>query len=634
MIVFHISTLPMRGRWLSMFVTNIRNVMLREPLSRSRANSFFGIFCPRSSDETKCVILSFSFSHSQECVKRRSNNERKRMKLISLVSGGKDSILSMLQAVRYGHEPVVIAHVRPDVEEDVNSFMFQTVGSSAVTQIAAACNLPLRIANVQSGQSVDLSLHYSESPDKADEVETLFHLLQDIKREFPEVQGVTSGAILSNYQRLRVEAICDRLGLVSVAYLWMRKPFEILDMVERLNVHAIILKTASLGLDPKKLIGRRLDEIRGVLEKTEELYGSHLAGEGGEYETTVLDCPLFVSERLQLTEMKVVIVDDNDYSPTGFGVLSTELAPKEEAEKEASSRVLAELKANQVSFLSDEMSHLFSFTESDTAVKEEENMFDGDPMALLSVPEAAPTFSTYENVFQLEGVTPDETFFTRVLKSVADEINVATAFYFVVAVPQESLLPVLRTAYEAVVPHIRPPMRLFFVPHDHSDKVMRVKVWCSAVKSDANVLHNQSLSCWAAGRLGAVAEGYMFRDVDGKTVVVAGGVLGLDPTTGDVPTPVCAGENSAFFTQFMYAFANALNYYSYFIQTSIPLKRLVCFVEERYASYASVAWRLCQAQNKANVEAEDVSVIPVCKLETEGCLVALHFEWSKVNDDE
>jgi diphthamide synthase (EF-2-diphthine--ammonia ligase) len=34
------------------------------------------------------------------------------------------------------------------------------------------------------------------------------------------LQGVASGAIASDYQRLRVEAMCSRLGLTSLAYLW------------------------------------------------------------------------------------------------------------------------------------------------------------------------------------------------------------------------------------------------------------------------------------------------------------------------------------------------------------------------------------------------------------------------------
>ena len=40
--------------------------------------------------------------------------------------------------------------------------------------------------------------------------------------QFPDVEGVSCGAILSNYQRLRVENCCRRLGLTVLAYLWQR----------------------------------------------------------------------------------------------------------------------------------------------------------------------------------------------------------------------------------------------------------------------------------------------------------------------------------------------------------------------------------------------------------------------------
>ena len=48
-----------------------------------------------------------------------------------------------------------------------------------------------------------------------DEVEDLYLLLKDVKRMYPEVEAVTSGAILSTYQRLRVENVCTVAVLTS-----------------------------------------------------------------------------------------------------------------------------------------------------------------------------------------------------------------------------------------------------------------------------------------------------------------------------------------------------------------------------------------------------------------------------------
>ena len=61
-----------------------------------------------------------------------------------------------------------------------------------------------------------------------DEVEDLFLLLQDVLAAHPCIRGVAVGAILSSYQRVRVEAVCARLGLTSVAYLWQRNQDELL----------------------------------------------------------------------------------------------------------------------------------------------------------------------------------------------------------------------------------------------------------------------------------------------------------------------------------------------------------------------------------------------------------------------
>lgn len=61
-------------------------------------------------------------------------------------------------------------------------------------------------------------LSYQMTPD--DEVEDMFVLLSEVKRQIPSITAVSSGAIASDYQRLRVESICSRLGLVSLAFLW------------------------------------------------------------------------------------------------------------------------------------------------------------------------------------------------------------------------------------------------------------------------------------------------------------------------------------------------------------------------------------------------------------------------------
>lgn len=47
------------------------------------------------------------------------------------------------------------------------------------------------------------------------------------------LQAVASGAIASDYQRTRVERVCARLGLVSLAYLWQQPQVPLLQRMVR-----------------------------------------------------------------------------------------------------------------------------------------------------------------------------------------------------------------------------------------------------------------------------------------------------------------------------------------------------------------------------------------------------------------
>ena len=68
-----------------------------------------------------------------------------RHRVIALISGGKDSCYSMLQCVAAGHEIVGLANLRPknEGENELDSYMYQTVGHQAIDLYAEAMDLPL-----------------------------------------------------------------------------------------------------------------------------------------------------------------------------------------------------------------------------------------------------------------------------------------------------------------------------------------------------------------------------------------------------------------------------------------------------------------------------------------------------------
>lgn len=96
--------------------------------------------------------------------------------------------------------------------------MFQTIGHNLIPAIAKCLNVPL-VTGKLTGKSFQRDLDYFEEK-SGDEVEDMFNLLQEVILQFPQVQAVSCGAILSDYQRNRVENVCTRLKLTSLAYLW------------------------------------------------------------------------------------------------------------------------------------------------------------------------------------------------------------------------------------------------------------------------------------------------------------------------------------------------------------------------------------------------------------------------------
>mgnify|MGYP003764723603 CR=1 FL=1 len=55
------------------------------------------------------------------------------------------------------------------------------------------------------------------------------------------------------------------------------------------GVDARVAKVAAMGLSPEAHLGKSIADVSETLIRVEELYGSHCAGEGGEFETVRLD---------------------------------------------------------------------------------------------------------------------------------------------------------------------------------------------------------------------------------------------------------------------------------------------------------------------------------------------------------
>ncbi|OUM51359.1 hypothetical protein BVG19_g454 [[Candida] boidinii] len=246
------------------------------------------------------------------------------MKFVALVSGGKDSCFNILHCLAQGHELTCLANLYPPPAEsdEIDSFMYQTVGHDVLNYYSECIGVPMFRHMIQ-GTSNNQSLEYKVT-DK-DETEDLYQLLKKVLDAHPDVQGVSVGAILSTYQRTRVEDVCLRLGLTSLSYLWNRDQGELMNEMCQSEMEARIIKVAAIGLNEKHL-GKTLQEIHPTLLNLNNRFGVHICGEGGEFETLVLDAPFFKKGRLIIKDKQVVKhTSDEVY----YLKLSVEVVPKE-----------------------------------------------------------------------------------------------------------------------------------------------------------------------------------------------------------------------------------------------------------------------------------------------------------------
>jgi diphthine-ammonia ligase len=253
------------------------------------------------------------------------------MKVVGLISGGKDSSYNLLKCVEHGHEIVALAHLRPPLGVlELDSFMYQSVGSEHVRTIATQCyGLPFHEREIR-GKALNQQLQYQETPE--DEVEDLYELLKDVKRHHPDVEAVSSGAIKSTYQKLRVEEVCARLSLCSLAYLWDQDQFSLLDGMIASGIDAVLIKTAVRGLNEAHL-GKTLTEVRPDLVVFHRHYGLNPCGEGGEYETLTLDSPLYKCGKLLFLYGKIHCLKPDDMAPVLCLQAELHYVPKDQEQK-------------------------------------------------------------------------------------------------------------------------------------------------------------------------------------------------------------------------------------------------------------------------------------------------------------
>jgi diphthine-ammonia ligase len=213
------------------------------------------------------------------------------VKLGVLFSSGKDSTYSAYIMKRQNYELTCLVTIK---SKNLDSYMFHTPAVDLAALQAEAMNVPIIIKETEG--------------EKEKELLDLEKALQEAKDKH-KIEGVVTGAVFSTYQRDRVERICDKLGLKIFSPLWHKPQEQLMGELLSNNFEIIFTGIAGEGLNKnwlnRAITQKDLDELKEINRKI----GTNVAGEGGEFESLVLNCPLF-KKKLLIEETE--ILEDNE----------------------------------------------------------------------------------------------------------------------------------------------------------------------------------------------------------------------------------------------------------------------------------------------------------------------------------
>ena len=190
-----------------------------------------------------------------------------------LFSGGKDSSYALFKAMQKNKVVCLISLI----SENDESYMFHTP-IDKVEEQARKLRLPLIKVKTKGEKEKELKD---------------FKKAIKIAIEKYKIEGVITGAVESVYQASRIQKICNELDIYCFNPLWKIDQVELLKEIVKEGFKVKIVKVAAEGLD-EKWINRIIDNktIKELI-KLRDKYGISISGEGGEYESEVIDCSLF-----------------------------------------------------------------------------------------------------------------------------------------------------------------------------------------------------------------------------------------------------------------------------------------------------------------------------------------------------
>ena len=503
------------------------------------------------------------------------------LNVIALISGGKDSFFALLHCLALGHKVVALANVYPpfssssEEEEDPNSFMYQTAGHQLISLYPKALNLPL-YRNCIVGRAKDDSKDYNSALDPkntssaqaagkedSDEVECLVPLLQEVLAAHPEANAICSGAILSTYQRTRIESVALRLGLIPLCYLWQYpslpppSPGGLLDDMAAVGLDVRIVKVATGGLDESFLWHNLMEKaVRQRVERAMSRFGGSILGEGGEYETLVLNGRNNLWKgRLDVRSQERVIRRGSggeawiEFKELGGTVQKN--SPKEPTSQETERQVRKPVLYDQQ--FSELLCHLeqnFPKPKVDTLGKQLEycpREWTLEPALIQGRSNITISNMTAPNA----GTAASEQMLTikeKLLKIIAQDFHLSPQSIVFTTILLRSMtdFPSVNEVYGQLFTHPNPPARVTVACGDTLPPNVEVMVSFVISRVDQREgLHVQSRSYWAPANIGPYSQAVSVpMDKDNRVVYVAGQIPLVPASMDRVQGPTDAAFSS------------------------------------------------------------------------------------------
>ncbi len=187
------------------------------------------------------------------------------MRVAVLFSGGKDSSYALFCAQHYGWD---VAHLVTVFSTSAESYMYHVPAIELTRLAAESIGIPL--------------VEVGTPPEPEAELVPLKEALGEL-----DIDGIVSGALASEYQRRRLDQVCQSVGIKSFAPLWHKNQRDYVHEMVDEGFEVMVTGCYAEGLD-ESWLGRVLDhKALAALDRLHDRYGISVAGEGGEYESFV-----------------------------------------------------------------------------------------------------------------------------------------------------------------------------------------------------------------------------------------------------------------------------------------------------------------------------------------------------------